>query len=54
MTIGQFKRAKEIQFDIQALENQKIACGLSDSTTKSYKAWLESTITKLKEEFKSL
>lgn len=54
MTEEQFKRAKEIQFDIQALKSQKIVCGLSDSTTESYRTWLESTLTKLEEEFKKL
>lgn len=32
MTKEQFERAKEIEFDIKALKNQVLNCGVSDST----------------------
>ena len=54
MTKEQFKRAKEIEFDIKALKSQGLDCGVSDSTRECWKSWITDTITKLERELEEL
>ena len=52
MTKEQYKRAGEIKFDIKALKDQPLSCGVSDSTRECWKKWVDDTIAKLEKEKK--
>ena len=54
MTKEQYKRAGEIKFDIKALKDQPLSCGVSDSTRECWKKWVDDTIAKLEKEFEEL
>ena len=54
MTEESYKRAKEIKFNIAALNNMKIPSGMSKSVYEACENFVKDMVAKLEEEFNSL